>query len=60
MKVYKDKEGRMYKMAHGIDKVYLTDKEVAWQETLARTNKATTGKARMLDPFVGYIARVDK
>lgn len=60
MKVYRDNEGRMYKMAHGINKTYLTEKEVAWQETLERTNKATAGKARMLDPFVGYIARVDK
>ena len=60
MKVFRDKEGRMYKLAQGINKVYLNEKEVAWQETIARTDKATAGKARMFDPFVGYIARVDK
>lgn len=60
MKAYRDNEGRMYKMLLGIEKVYLNEKEVAWQETLERTDKATAGKARMLDPFVGYIARVDK
>lgn len=57
MKAYRDNEGRMYKMVLGIEKVYLNEKEVAWQETLKRTDKATSGKARILDPFKGYIEK---
>lgn len=56
MKVYKDAEGRMYKMLLGIQKVYLTEEEVAWQKKLEETGKATKGQKVMLDPFVGYVA----
>ena len=56
MKVYKD-EGGLYKMFLGIQKVYLTEEEIAWQETLERTERETRGQKRMLDPFIGYIER---
>ena len=55
--IYKDENGKLYQMKYGIEKVYLTEKEIKYHEMLERTEKETRGKDRILDPFVGYMLR---